>query len=203
MRLFLWLAGLWPGFIQAGLAGRCEGLILAVAFAAALNIALVTSIGWLGADSPAASAAIAWLMVIGLWIGGAVWLRRDDPRLNGSTSGTCEPQLETWFCEAQHEYLKGHLIEAESLLRRLLSRRPNDVEATLLLATIQRRTACWAEAKRTLDNLNGNDATVAWMFEVESERRQITGMQAETSHSETSNSIERENKGSNRSAKAA
>jgi hypothetical protein len=203
MRLLFWIADLWPGFVQAWLAARWVGLVLAIAFAGALNLAIVTSLnwsGWLGVNSPpAASAVVAWLMVLGLWIGGAVWLRRDDPRLIcGGAAGRRDPQLEAWFCEAQHEYLKGHWIEAESLIRRLLSQRPYDAEAGLLLATIQRRSLCWFEAKRTLENLKANAAAAAWTFELESEQRQIAELE-----SESTNVSEQDNGRGERAARAA
>jgi hypothetical protein len=183
MRLLFWIAGFWPGFVPAWLAARWEGFILAVAFAGALNLAIVLSVttpGWQVANgSTSASGAIAWLVVLALWIGGAVWLRRDDPRRIGRQAGRCDPQLETWFCEAQHEYLKGHWIEADTLIRRLLSQRPDDVEAGLLLATIQRRTLSWSAARRTLADLKTNTAAAAWTFELESEQRQILELEAE------------------------
>jgi hypothetical protein len=183
MRLLFWIAGFWPGFVQAWLAARWEGLILAVAFAGAMNLAIVTSVsssGWpVASGSLPVNGVIAWLVVLALWIGGAIWLRRGDPRLIGRHAGSCDPQLATWFCEAQHEYLKGHWIEAESLIRRLLNQRPDDVEAGLLLATIQRKTQGWSEAKRTLESLKANPAAAGWTFEVEGERRQIAELEAE------------------------
>ena len=58
-----------------------------------------------------------------------------------------DPQLDDWFREAQHEYLKGHWIAAETQLTRLLARQPADAEARLLLASLQRRSGA-----RTLAN---------------------------------------------------
>ena len=51
---------------------------------------------------------------------------------NKHLASTSDPQLDEWFCEAQTEYLKGHWFEAETLLARLLSQRPDDVEGRLL-----------------------------------------------------------------------
>jgi hypothetical protein len=178
MRLVFWIADLWPGFVQAWLAARWEGLALAAAFAAALNFAIVTSFVWPDMYGTAGgSTAIAWFVVLGFWIVGFVWLRR-DASLRGRTAENRNPQIETWFCQAQHEYLKGHWIEAESLITRLLGQRPHDVEAGLLLAAVQRRTERWREATETLNNMKGNSASAAWSYEIETELGQIRKLEA-------------------------
>jgi hypothetical protein len=178
MRLSLWIASLWPGFVRAWVQGRWEGLVLAAAFAAALNTALVTTLVW--RQRPAAGgtiAAIAWVWVLGLWALGMAWVRRDLPRLARCDGGETSPEHDALFREAQRLYLKGHWLEAETLVARLLDKQPADVEARLLLASIRWRTGRWNEAKKTLVELREEPAAARWLLEIEMDLRQIEELQ--------------------------
>jgi hypothetical protein len=188
MRLMLWIAGLWPGFVQAWLAAKWEGLALAVVFAAGLNLAIVKTFVWPEwpvESVPGMSSASAWLVVVVLWIGGLIWLWREAPSItSGHAAMKADPELEGWFRDAQHEYLKGHWIEAESLLSKVLGRRAGDVEGGLLLAAVQRQTVRWEEARTTLDRLMERTDAAAWRYEIETELRKITELE-NTSFSST------------------
>ena len=82
MSLLLRIASLWPGFVRAWVLARWEGLVLAAAFAAALNGALVaTFAGTRWRATGGTTVAVAWLLVLGFWAVGLVWLRQDWPRL--------------------------------------------------------------------------------------------------------------------------
>jgi hypothetical protein len=180
MRLALLLASLWPGLPQAWKLGSLRGLALAVAFAAGLNLALVCSLVWPRwpiASLPAGSAAlVACVWVLGLWIVGLRWTALGWSRLCPPPKKN-DPQLDDWFREAQHEYLKGHWIAAETLLVRLLARQPADAEARLLLASVQRRNKHWQQARQTLIELQ--PVALRWQGEIAAELNQLTDLVAE------------------------
>ncbi len=71
---------------------------------------------------------------------------------------------------AQTEYLKGNWIEAEAILRKLLRRSPRDVEALLLLATMQRRTGRFDQARQQLQQMSRLDAAQPWHVEIRDQR---------------------------------
>jgi hypothetical protein len=149
MRLSLGIASLWPGFSRTWLRGRWDGLVLATVFAAVLNGALVaTFIG--PATNGSATAVVAWVLVLGFWTLGFVWQRSDAVRLAGRDGNDTAERRDALLSEAQHEYLKGHWLEAEALVARLIDLSVSDIESRLLLASIQRRTKRWNEAERTL-----------------------------------------------------
>ena len=183
MRFTLWIASLWPGSLHVWQLGQWRGLVLAAAFGVALNVALVTTFvwpQWPAVGTPhAVSEAASWLLVLGLWSAGLVWLRRDWPRLAGTTDVGKRPELDVLFHQAQHEYLKGHWIEAETLVARLLGESPRDVEARLLLALIQRRTGRRSEARRTLRELKEDESAARWLFEIETELKRIDELEGE------------------------
>ena len=180
MRPVVWIACLWPGLLQAWKLGSLRGLGLAAVFAAALNLALVSSCVWPRwpiANLPAGTtAAIAWLSVLGLGILGLRWTAQSwsqlcPPKLKA------DPQIDEWFREAQHEYLKGHWIAAETLLTCLLARQPADSEARLLLASLQRRTGARSQARQTLTELQ--PAAARWQWEIEAELARLSELDAE------------------------
>jgi predicted Zn-dependent protease len=118
------------------------------------------------------TAVAAWSLVLGLLVRGLWSVGRDWSKLAPPAKHS-DPQIDDWFREAQHEYLKGHWIAAVSLLSRLLAKRPNDVEATLLLASVQRRSRQWDKAKSTLEELSHQPNASRWQFEMAAEQRQI------------------------------
>jgi hypothetical protein len=183
MRVSLWIAGLWPGFGRAWVLRRWDGLALAVGFGVALTGAMVATFvanQWLPVAAAGSIASVGWISVIALWALGLSWLRADWPRLSAAADASLAEQVEGLFREAQHEYLKGHWIEAELLVRRLLKRVPADVEARLLLASIERRSNRLNVAKKTLADLQ-RVAGNKWALEIEAELRQMEqecGMQS-------------------------
>jgi len=180
MRFVVWIACLWPGLIQAWRLGSLRGLGLAAVFATALNLALVSSLVWprwpIASFPAGTTAAIAWASVLGLWIVGLRWTGQGWSKLCPPKPKS-DPQLEDWFREAQHEYLKGHWIAAETLLTRLLARQPADVEARLLLASVQRRRGARSQARQTLTELQ--PVAARWQGEIDAELRQLTEVDTE------------------------
>jgi len=173
MRFSLCLLCLWPGLARAWVLARWEGLVLAAAFAAAMNTAVVASLARdpsVGAGS--LTAVIAWVLAFGFWMLGFVWVQRDWPRL-ASVPRRVTGEGDDQFREAQHAYLKGHWIEAEAIVTKVLRKQPADIEARLLWASIQRRSRRWNEARRSLIELKESPAAANWLLEIESELRQI------------------------------
>jgi DNA-binding SARP family transcriptional activator len=114
--------------------------------------------------------------VLGLWTLGLRWTVQSWSQLCPPKPKT-DPQQGEWFREAQHEYLKGHCIAAETLLTRLLARHPADDEARLLLASVQRRTGARNQARQTLTELQ--PVAAKWQWEIDAELRQLTELEAE------------------------
>jgi len=128
------------------------------------------------------NAVVSWLLVLGFWIVGFIWLRRDLPQLSTNLRpATQNSQQNADFREAQHLYLKGHWIEAETLLTRLLLGQPQDVEAQLLLTSVQRRTGRWLEARQKLVALKDERGAANWLPEIESELNQLRELDQQSS----------------------
>ena len=75
---------------------------------------------------------------------------------------------EDLFLRAQAEYLRGEYFAAEAGLTRLLKRRPQDIEARLLLASVFRRTRRRDQARKQLRRLS-RTAGPKWDLEVSCE----------------------------------
>ena len=181
MRYKLWNASLWPGCWHAW-RGEWRGLALAVGFAVALNAALLGTFGSLqgtGLGLPQRNlAAVMWLLPAGLWTWGLIWLRRDWPT---ERRGSEEDRnaADAQFQQAQHEYLRGHWIEVETLLARLLRDNPLDAEARLMLAAVTRRTKRWTEARRMLKSLQDDPSAGRWLLEIQVELLRIEELENE------------------------
>jgi hypothetical protein len=166
----------WPGLAGLWLRGGWTNLCVAVAFAAAINFALVTTFLWpqlLSRDLPAWGVPLAaWVLVLWFWVmgrGRAVRLLA----LEAAKSLQPDDVSEALFCDAQGEYLKGHWLEAKSVLVRLLSRRPGDAEARLLLASVLRRSGELDLAAEQLLELSRLPTARRWQEEMEQEQRRL------------------------------
>jgi predicted Zn-dependent protease len=121
---------------------------------------------------------MAWIVVVWFWVagsraGGALAVAVARAGIPGDAESL------TLFRQAQLAYLKGHWIEAESQLRELLARTPGDVEAWLLLASVQRRTKRPAEARQSLTKLAELSGSAAWAEEVQRELAKIQALECE------------------------
>ncbi len=106
---------LWPGLAGLWLRGGWANLIVAAAFAAAFNFALVTTFVWpqiLSREVPPWGApAAAWVLVLWFWVMG----RRSAVRLLSlEAAKSLQPDeiSDALLADAQREYLKGHWLEA-------------------------------------------------------------------------------------------
>lgn len=167
-----WITCLWPGLPRLWWRGEWRALLGAVAFAAVLNLGLLSVLVW-RASLP------DWLLVAGWAALGLIWLVCAWhgwsllPELRGLAAS---PDQEDLFVRAQQEYLNRHWIEAEELLARLLACRDQDAEARLLLATLYRHTGRLEEADECLARLERMDGGQRWCVELARERQLLASL---------------------------
>jgi hypothetical protein len=134
-------------------------LLAAVAFGAALNLVLVSSFVW-PELLPSPLIILSWLVVFGVWCLSLIRSYRSLPELL-NMEGVGDRGL---FIQAQGEYLKGHWLEAESLLQQLLCQSPRDVDAHLLLATLYRHSRRVDDAWERLSLLQRLEGAERWRW---------------------------------------
>ena len=174
-KVALWL--LWPGLAPLWLRGSGRGLAVAAAFGALLNFALITTFVWpqllSRGLSPWVVPAAAWVLVLWFWIvaarSSARFLAQEAARLT-----LPDDTANRLLMQAQTEYLKGHLSQAESLLQEILANFPGDCEARLLLATLCRRNGRVGDARKHLAELLELPQAHGWRMEIEAEQRELT-----------------------------
>ncbi len=165
-----WL--LWPGLASLWLRGSGRGLAAAAAFGGLLNFALISTFVWPQLLSrglaPWVVPAAAWVLVLWFWIvaarSAASFMAQEAARRTPPND-----DANRLLVQAQTEYLKGHLSQAESLLTQLLETYPGDAEARLLLATLCRRTGRKEDAEIHLKELMELPEAAAWRMEIASE----------------------------------
>jgi hypothetical protein len=176
---------LWPGLHRLWYHGELTAMAAAVAFAALLNLMLLVSffqhVFFRVAPFPTAWIRGGWIVVavfwsVGLWLG-----TRSTAAAADHTSG--QPQ-EDLFIRAQSEYLKGHWLEAQTLLEQILSRHPGDIESLLLLSSVYRRSRRLDLSRRQLTRLQGLAMSERWRLEIGREmalldRALVPGAEAE------------------------
>lgn len=160
------LTCLWPGLPRLWFRGDWTGLLSAGGFAVIVNFLVITTLLW-PEIAPAPLCAVGFGFAVLWWGVGLVFSLREWPQIMAATDD--DPQ-EGLFIAAQTEYLKGNWIEAEAHLRKLLRRRPRDVESLLLMASIARRTDRCDEARIQLQDLARLEAAARWQTEIRCER---------------------------------
>ncbi len=166
----LWL--LWPGLASLWLRGSGRGLATATAFGGLLNYALITTFIWPQLLSrglaPWLVPAAVWILVLWFWI---VAARSTAKFLSVEAAKQTPPNDDAnrLLMQAQTEYLKGHLSQAESLLTQILETCPGDAEVRLLLATLCRRHGRNEEAMHHLNELSELPQAATWRMEIASE----------------------------------
>ena len=164
--------------------GKCaqspwEGFLLAFGLGLAINTGAIAIFAWqqgLATGVPGLVAATGWVLVLGFLV-----LSSRFAAQRKRVAVVADPETDTVFRDAQHEYLRNHWLEAETLIKRLLKRRPQDVESLLLLASIQRRTQQVSEARRTLVKMSNIPAAAHWLAEMETERKLVDQLAADAS----------------------
>jgi len=176
----VWLC-CWPGLPRLWLRGEFRGLAWAVGFSLALNLALIHTFLW-PEWLPLASPLLLWPPLF-LWWCWAAWRGfHSIPDLilvpTGAQPGEGRPDF---LAEAQVEYLRGHLEEAEILLRRQIERYADDIPAGLMLATLLRHRGRYTAARQQLVQLRRWDAAQRWQFEIQRELEAIESLWSEES----------------------
>jgi hypothetical protein len=146
-------------------------LAAALAFAACLNFALVTTLIWIEWFDPLWRAS-AWTVAGGIWLVGVAWSwaeSRASRRVAAAANTETITPAEDLFSAATREYLQGNWVAAEQRLAELLGNNAEDVEARLMLATLYRRTNRLAEARNELYRLSKLEKAAAWQFEIDRE----------------------------------
>ena len=171
MRVLRPLTLVWPGLPWLWLRGSVAGLVLALAFAVALDMAIMATWVW--------TEFLELPIVIGLWAGvAAVWVIA-----TASAATTFPAPLQTGpdaaadslFTAARDAYLARDWLAAETKLRSLLVVRPTDGEAQLLLGTLLRRVGRLKEARAALEALSRSDAGAAWRSAIVREFDRLAG----------------------------
>jgi tetratricopeptide (TPR) repeat protein len=157
-----WLS-LWPGLAQIWAGQEWLGLMLAIAFAANLNLALLTRALWNELAPPMATgffssaAALTWLaaMAYTLW-----WTCRLHPALH-------EAEAERLYREALVCYLQGRWHDARMLCEQALARNEADADTLLQLALTLARLGQPNDARRALRECAEHDAAGKWRWEID------------------------------------
>lgn len=162
------LACLWPGLPQLWVRGTWSALALAVGFTAILNLVLAATLIW-----------TEWLdgkTLLACWAGlGVLWVASTVVSLRGTGAEADLAEMPgDLMPQAQECYLKANWLEAERLLNRMIGRNARDVDARLMLATLQRHTGRLDEAAQQLERLARLDDAAKWEQEIEAERRLLT-----------------------------
>ena len=130
-----YLTLIWPGMPWLWLRGSFVGLVLALAFALAVDVAVFTTWIW--------SELVDFRLSLALWTGTAVvWLIATVSALTGFPPPIPhgrDAATDALFVKARDAYLARDWLAAETKLRALLDLSPTDGEAQLLLGTLLRR----------------------------------------------------------------
>lgn len=170
----------WPGLPGLWYRGRWSSLMLAIVFAVLLNMTLVVTFVWTGLFADETFPAIAWPVLLLIWMGTGWIAYQNLPDFvsvplrtveKGSTSSKEATTTDTLFIDARREYLRGHWSEAEGLLRRRIKHVERDVESHLMLATLYRHTRQFELANEQLAWMEKFDESLVWKNEIERERQ--------------------------------
>jgi hypothetical protein len=157
-----WITCLWPGLPRLWYLGDLSSLLVAVTFAALLNLALWASFVRYDTVSSAwriwAWVSLAGFWAFGLWQGGRQYATPDDDAASHNQQDL--------FIRAQSQYLRGHWAEAQMSLEQLIRRDPGDVEAQLLLASVFRRSRRIDLSRRQLRQVLDCPGAGKWRFEI-------------------------------------
>lgn len=168
-----YLTLVWPGMPWLWLRGSLAGLVLALAFAVAVDVAVLTSFIW--------TELVDVRMSLALWTAtAAVWLVATVSAVTGFPPPIPrgrDAAAESVFVKARDAYLCRDWLTAETKLRALLDMTPLDGEAQLLLGTLLRRVGRHDEAEEALRKLSRSDSGAAWQAEIARELERIAAAQ--------------------------
>ncbi|MBN2021310.1 MAG: tetratricopeptide repeat protein [Pirellulales bacterium] len=153
-------------------------MVVAVGFAALVNLALATSLVWNEMEPftpPVRS--IVWMGLALVWLVSAVYSVSRIRREPGGVRSAVQPDA---FDQAVEHYLQQDWYETQRLLGRMLRANPRDVDVRLMLASVLRRTGQWDEADEELDRLERMEESRKWELEIGRERECLAEARAES-----------------------
>jgi len=164
-----YLTLVWPGMPWLWLRGSFAGLVLALAFAVALDVAVFTTWIW--------SELVDFRLSLAVWTGTAVvWLIATASALTSFPPPIPQGRdvaADALFVKARDAYLARDWLAAETKLRTLLDLSPTDGEAQLLLATLLRRVGRLEEAAAAFETLSRSDAGAPWLSTIARELERV------------------------------
>ena len=164
-----YLTLVWPGMPWLWLRGSFAGLVLAVAFALALDVAVFTTWIW--------SELVDFRLSLAVWTATAmVWLIATASAMTGFPPPIPhghDAATDTLFVKARDAYLARDWLAAETKLRALLDLSPTDGEAQMLLGTLLRRVGRLDEAATAFEALSRSDAGAPWLPAIARELERI------------------------------
>lgn len=162
---------LWPGLPWLWLRGSLAGLVLALAFALAVDVAVFAT--WIWTELLDVRLLLAlWTAIAAIWLAATASAFTAFPRPipRGRDAAT-----EALFVKARDAYLGRDWLTAETQLRTLLDLAPTDGEAQLLLATLLRRVGRLDEARAALEQLSRSDSGARWLGDIARELDRVRG----------------------------
>ena len=159
----------WPGLPWLWLRGSRAGLVLALAFAVALDVGILTTFIWPDLVELPVTFAV-WAGVCVIWLASTVSAVAAFPP---SIARPRAADVDPLFVQSRNAYLARDWFTAETRLRDLLKVAPTDGEAQLLLATLLRRVGRLAEARDALEKLSASDTGARWRTAIAAERTRI------------------------------
>lgn len=169
-RLRIALLSVWPGLAQVWSGQEVLGLILAVLFAATLNLSLITRFVWTEAFAPGwsqfflALAVMTWSAAFAytLW-----WIWRCHPE-------RYRIEIDRLFREALELYLQGKWNDSRRRLERVLDLDETDADALMQLGTLYVRSNRPELARRAFRQCLELEGGAKWRWEID---RALTRLQ--------------------------
>ena len=161
-RAWIALLSFWPGLAQIWSGQEVLGLILAVLFAASLNLAIVARFIWTEAFAPgwpnflAAFAILTWFasFFYTLWW---VWLCHPERH---------RQEIERLFRDAMEAYLQGRWHDSRTRLERILTLDETDADALMHLGTLHLRLEQPALARQAFRQCLELEGGQKWRSEI-------------------------------------
>jgi hypothetical protein len=157
---------------------------VAVAFAALVNVALLSGVVWTEFELfIPAGRTIIWLAIVVIWVGSALFSIEWDRRHPDQPSPEPSQAAQDTYAEVVEHYLQQNWYETERLVAQLLRRNVRDVDARLMLASVLRHTHRFDEAAGQLDRLGRIEGSQKWDREMRRERTLLAQAVAATEDS--------------------
>ena len=158
MAVFRYLTLVWPGLPWLWLRGSRTGLVLALAFAVAVDVGVLTTFIWPELVGLGFTIAL-WTATAAIWLVSTVSAAATLPR---PLPGVRAAAADALFVKARDAYLSRDWVAAQAHLHDLLRIAPTDGDAQLLWATLLRRVGRPAESREALTQLSRSDSGRRW-----------------------------------------